>query len=61
VVISYSDRCFPEKAVLIWLMGDENDHRILVRAYLESAGFDDIHDEALASPDDPMFLVWALT
>lgn len=59
VVMSFSNRCFPTKAVLIWRMGEDQDHVALVRAYFESAGYRDIHDEAPPTPDDPLFIVRA--
>ncbi|GAC1371111.1 MAG: hypothetical protein NVSMB32_15370 [Actinomycetota bacterium] len=58
LVISYSNRCFPTKAVLIWRQGNDEDHRLLVRAYLEAAGYTDVADEAPATTDDPLFLAW---
>jgi len=59
VIVSFSNRCFPTKAVMAWLMTDDAGHRQLVRAYLERAGFDGVVDEQLPSPDDPLFVVRA--
>jgi SAM-dependent methyltransferase len=56
-VISFSNRCFPTKAVTLWLSTDDRGHRLIVRRYLEEAGFSTIVDEQLNSPDDPMFVV----
>lgn len=39
VVISFSNRCFPTKAVAIWCALDGVDHARLVELYLEGAGF----------------------
>ena len=58
LVVSFSDRCFPTKAVAIWLLGGDEEHVMLVRSYLEAAGYPDIHTEAPHSPDDPLFVVW---
>jgi SAM-dependent methyltransferase len=58
LVVSFSNRCFPTKAVAIWLANGDEAHRSLVRAYLEQAGFDGVTDERRPSPDDPLFVVW---
>lgn len=39
IVISFSNRCFPTKAVRLWLSLDDEDHARLVTMYLERAGF----------------------
>lgn len=57
VVVSFSNRCFPTKAVAAWLSRDSAGHRELVRTYLEHSGFADVVDERLVSPDDPLFVV----
>jgi SAM-dependent methyltransferase len=56
-VVSFSNRCFLTKAVRVWLATTENGHRILVRGYLEKAGFRDVRDEQVPTPDDPLYLV----
>ena len=38
VVITFSNRCFPTKAVAIWRRLDDRGHVRLVRGYLEEAG-----------------------
>jgi SAM-dependent methyltransferase len=58
VVVSFSNRCFPTKAVAIWTTAGSDGHRLLVREYLERAGFAGVADEAVPSPDDPLFVVW---
>jgi SAM-dependent methyltransferase len=55
--VAFSNRCFPTKAVAIWRYGTDADHVDLVRAYLSSAGFVDVADVRLPSPDDPLFVV----
>ena len=45
VIVSFSNRCFPTKAVAIWLSAGDAEHRRLVRIYLEHAGFVDVVDE----------------
>jgi SAM-dependent methyltransferase len=58
LVVSFSNRCFPTKAVAIWLANGDAAHRSLVRGYLEQAGFAGIVDERRPSPDDPLFVIW---
>jgi SAM-dependent methyltransferase len=61
-VVSFSNRCFPTKAVAAWLYADDGRHVELVRAYFESAGgFTDVKEEN-RSPGgygDPLYAVWA--
>ena len=38
IVISFSNRCFPTKAVAVWQQLSERDHGNLVQTYLEAAG-----------------------
>ena len=52
LVVSFSNRCFPTKAVAIWVAAGDDDHRRLVRTYLERAGFLDVVDERVATPDE---------
>src|SRR3954471_19054899 len=56
-VVSFSNRCFPTKAVAIWLYGDDDQHRQLAEVYFERAGFTDIVNEEIITPDDPLFVV----
>ena len=58
LIVSFSNRCFPTKAVAIWLLRGDEEHVMLVRSYLEAAGYGEIHAEAPPSPDDPLFVVW---
>ena len=59
VVISFSNRCFPTKAVAIWMRLDDRGHAALVELYLNSAGFNDVTVNVLAdgSRCDPLFAV----
>jgi len=57
VAVSFSNRCFPTKAVAIWMAGSNDDHRVLVRGYLTEAGFADVRDEQIPTPDDPLWVV----
>ncbi len=58
-VISFSNRCFPTKAVAIWRALDTNGHAALVRLYLERAGFSGVEIEVLADGQrsDPLVAV----
>jgi SAM-dependent methyltransferase len=59
LVVSFSNRCFPTKAVAIWMRLDDRGHAALVELYLNSAGFNDVAVNVLAdgSRCDPMFAV----
>jgi SAM-dependent methyltransferase len=58
-VVSFSNRCFPTKAVAIWRALDTNGHAALVRLYLQRAGFAEVSIEVLAdgSASDPLIAV----
>ena len=55
-IVSFSNRCFPTKAVAIWRSLDAQGHAALVSLYLERAGFADIRAEVLqdGSKSDPL-------
>lgn len=60
VAISFSNRCFPTKAVQLWLSLDDDDHARLVSVYLDRAGFGEIAAERLRQGgwnSDPMIVV----
>lgn len=60
-VASFSNRCFPTKAVAAWLAGSDAQHIDIVRAYLRrSGGWADIHvSRHTPEWDDPLFAVRA--
>lgn len=60
-VVSFSNRCFPTKAVAVWLDTTDEQHVALVRSYFHAAGgFSDIQDaERSAGRGDPLYAVWA--
>jgi SAM-dependent methyltransferase len=61
-VVSFSNRCFPTKAVAVWLGSTDAQHLTLVRAYFEAAGgFTDAKEEdrSPGGDGDPLFVVWA--
>ena len=47
-IVSYSNRCFPTKAVAIWRGLDLRGHASLIHRYMTLAGFSDIAVEVLA-------------
>ncbi|WP_342153980.1 class I SAM-dependent methyltransferase [Methylorubrum sp. SB2] len=60
VVISFSNRCFPTKAVAIWSVLDATGHAQLVDLYLRRAGFARTETRTLipeGAPSDPMTAV----
>ncbi len=64
VVLTFSNRCFPTKAIRGWLATDEDGRVAIVRAYLDRAGFTDVTTE-LRTPSrrgrDPLYAAWART
>ncbi len=58
-IVSFSNRCFPTKAVAIWRSLDADGHAALVRLYLQRAGFGDISTEVLRDGygSDPLISV----
>ena len=59
LIVSFSNRCFPTKAVAVWLRLDDRGHASLVELYLKSAGFTDVATLVLAdgSRSDPLLAV----
>jgi SAM-dependent methyltransferase len=60
VAITFSDRCFPTKAVAVWQALDGAGHGRLVALYLERAGFGTIEARELIPSDrggDPLWAV----
>ena len=58
-IVSYSNRCFPTKAVAIWRALDFRQHAALIHQYLERAGFADIGVNVLVNgmDGDPLVAV----
>ena len=58
-VVSFSNRCFPTKAVAIWRALDISGHAALVKLYFERAGFADMAVDMLADGrhSDPLVAV----
>jgi len=61
-VVSFSNRCFPTKAVSVWLNTTDAHHVELVQAYFEAAGgfARPVAENRSPGPDgDPLYAVWA--
>ena len=62
-VCTFSNRCFPTKAIRGWLGTDDQTHVAIVRAYFErSGGWGEVRAELRTPPGhrgDPLFAVWA--
>jgi len=62
VVLTFSNRCFPTKAVRGWLATDEEGRVAIVRAYLEQAGFEAVTTASRTKRRlgrDPLYGAWA--
>lgn len=61
-IVSYSNRCFPTKAVAIWRSLDLRGHASLVHRYFEDGGFSDIEVNVLANGmhSDPLIALTGL-
>jgi hypothetical protein len=65
-IVSFSNRCFPQKAVAIWLSTDDEQHIALVGRYFQdSANWVDLTAQQTDPADgypinaDPLYVVWA--
>ena len=61
-LVSFSNRCFPTKAVAVWLAATDAQHVQLVQTYFEaSGGWTEVSTENRSpGPDgDPLYAVWA--
>jgi SAM-dependent methyltransferase len=57
-VVSFSNRCFPTKAVAIWQSLAGPDQQRLVGAYMRAAGFTDVSEHAVMPlQGDPLWIV----
>lgn len=61
-IVSFSNRCFPTKAVATWRSLDAQGHAALVELYLERAGFTDVRSAVLRDGrvSDPLVAVTGL-
>ncbi len=54
-VVSFSNRCFPTKAVAIWRALQGPQHQQLVTAYMQAAGFQNVASRSfMPSAGDPL-------
>ncbi|MGH7089755.1 MAG: class I SAM-dependent methyltransferase [Stellaceae bacterium] len=60
LAIAFSNRCFPTKAVAIWLALGDEQHRRLVSLYLERAGFAALEPRMLLAPSAEGDPLWAV-
>ena len=59
-IVSFSNRCFPTKAVSVWLASSDRQHLDLVERYFNEAGnWHQIDMEGKSGAHDPMFIVSA--
>jgi hypothetical protein len=61
-VVSFSNRCFPTKAVTLWLSTNDAQHVEFVRSYFEAAGVwtkATAEDRSPGPGSDPLYAVWA--
>ena len=61
-VITFSNRCFPTKAIRGWLANDDMGRLAIVRAYFEASGAFGAPTLAHCNPGalgDPLFAAWA--
>jgi hypothetical protein len=61
-VCTFSNRCFPTKAIRGWLLTDDETHREIVTEYFRrSGGWRDVRSEIRrpgAPGRDPLYAVW---
>jgi SAM-dependent methyltransferase len=62
-VVTFSNRCFPTKAIRGWLATDDRQHVAIVAEYFRRSGaFGDVEWELRTPPGpagDPLYAVWA--
>jgi SAM-dependent methyltransferase len=60
-IVSFSNRCFPTKAVAVWRGTSDRQHMALVAQYFElSAAWSDLDARYETAPNaDPLYAVWA--
>lgn len=66
IIMSQSNRCFPSKAIAMWLRMNDRQHLELINGYLKYAGgfkeakaFDITAKDPTNSYNDPMFIIQA--
>ncbi len=57
-IVTFSNRCFPTKAVAIWQALEAHEQQELVALYMQRAGFEDIDaSEVIPEQGDPLWAV----
>ena len=64
--VTYSNRCFPTKAVAVWLATSDAEHAQLIAAYFHRSGnWGEVYAQDrtphATGPADPLFAVWSHT
>ncbi len=63
-IVSFSNRCFPTKAVAIWLQNDDRGHIDLVADYFKRSGgwanVETFEKQGGLFRGDPLYAVWAV-
>ena len=57
-ILSFSNRCFPQKAIALWLAMDDVQHVELVESYF-GENWRDIRTRNGPTQADPLYIVWA--
>jgi SAM-dependent methyltransferase len=63
-VVTFSNRCFPSKAIRAWLAADERERCTIVAAYFAASGRfgpPTVQLRNPTTPGDPLYAVWAPT
>ena len=60
IAITFSNRCFPTKAVALWQSIATGDHPELVSLYLQQAGFGSVEARTLIPDGGPTDPLWAV-
>ncbi|MGB1251566.1 MAG: class I SAM-dependent methyltransferase [Candidatus Promineifilaceae bacterium] len=63
-IVSFSNRCFPNKAITAWIHSGDQDHISLVHSYFQlSAPWNDAHARLKSAEippnSDPLYMLWA--
>jgi len=58
-IVSFSNRCFPQKAIALWLAMTDVEHIELIRSYFGDGWDGVLSQENYPESADPLFIVWA--
>jgi len=58
-IVSFSNRCFPQKAIALWLAMTDAEHVELIRSYFGDGWDAVLTQNNLPENADPLFIVWA--